>query len=167
MHGQQAWTNDTEVGQEAYAGTTGQQVPFWAESEADAGRSGEFIVAGDGTFTASIDFNLEQILNTETMCDLAIGFSKASFLLENKTTSTIDDDYAIVFSDAFGGPSSNMQMCIDTFTVSLDFSDGDIGYIGADALSDAYVGSIPAPGAIVLGSIGVGLVGWMRRRRTL
>lgn len=84
-----------------------------------------------------------------------------AFIIDYGTTWWGDDrgDLMVVpFDRTFDSPVS-----------LLVFSDGGYFDIGVDDLTVEPFNAVqtPAPGAIILGSIGVAIVGWLRRRRTI
>jgi len=68
------------------------------------------------------------------------------------------------FVEGWLGVTSSVGITDVALRVIGNFTERNIPNFEIDHLQAA---PIPAPGAILLGSIGVGLVGWLRRRRTL
>ena len=121
--------------------------------------------AGDHEFT--LNYTISQDMDTDVPGEWASAMNRFGVYVYNENLGGGWYNSTELFKEIYDGDSYSCQDNGSLY-VTGNFADGDTGYLTFYALSDAAAYTlIPAPGAVVLGTIGVGLIGWLRRRRTI
>ena len=147
---------------------------------------GGYWVASEGTRSLDLNGNpgpggVEQVIFTNPGDEYLITFDLAgnpdgppaiksldlsAIGLVSTKTMSFSFDVTGKTRNAMGWTTMQMTFVADDNSTTVRFMSNDSTPYGP-ALDNVSVTRIPAPAAIFLGSIGMGMVGWMRRRRNL
>jgi len=139
-----------------------------------------------GDWQAEIDNTASAVIQNQAFLNLIVnpGDNPTEYQYGDPTLDDSDADFSnwdraatlAAYSGSLYSESLVGQVLSDSSLVARAFSIGNINNAGwIDNFFAAKIEetqndpgpTIPAPGALLLGSLGMGLVGWMRRRRTL
>ena len=95
---------------------------------------------------------------------LALSLYREGGLMDTMNDDVLIDEATLYLWDFVEGGDSLFLGTGDTISVSGSFASYETGYLWLRVDGQATAAAIPAPGALLLGAIGAGLTGYVRRR---